>query len=475
MPASLLIAAPDSTTRMRQAADLVIDPAAGDPATQINALTKGRRGVCDWAAGTYPARSAVLRRTALEHRGEGAASRVVAAPGFSGDRLFGTEPAAHYTLVAGFHLDCNRLAKYAAYSDSGKPDAALPATSPDSWHRHGDLVVTGPTGPAFGSQSGTDGTREGWFENILIIGAAFEWGGSDVWIDNLEVRNNPTPVLISGGNARAGMGGIKVFYAGASAAMRIASSRFIASLVEIQDAAATSLQIDGADCNIAQLRIDTGGRLAAGDALVLNAARPVLPNVQIIDRGANAGSPRMRHGVAVQSAAGGLVDAIIGPGLTGQPYTGNPATLKTMASLRVNGRRIVGDQAAPPTIDALEQRVADLDAFVRTTDLAVIERIDAVVRRLAEIEPLLANADQALAVADEARSTAATAATTATTASTAIDALDRRFAAIEQHDQAATATLPALDAAIAKIGGNAPFMRLAMEQARGTIAKSVGA
>jgi hypothetical protein len=35
MPASLLIAAPDSTTRMRQAADLVIDPAAGDPAIPV--------------------------------------------------------------------------------------------------------------------------------------------------------------------------------------------------------------------------------------------------------------------------------------------------------------------------------------------------------------------------------------------------------------------------------------------------------
>ena len=461
MPASLLVAAPDSTTRMRQAADLVVDPAAGDPAAQINALTKGRRGVCDWAAGTYPVRSQVLRRTALEHVGEGAASRVVATGPFTGDRVFGTEAAAHYTIVRGFHIDCARVAKYAAYSDSGKPDAALPQTSPDAWHRHDHLVVTGATGPAFGSQSGTEGTREGWFRNVLIIGSGFEWGGSDVWIDNLEVRNNPTPVTISGGNARAGASGIKVFYAEASVAFRVSSSRFIGVLVEVQDAAAQSVVIDGADCNIAQLRVDTGGRRSLADAVTLNGARPML-TVQVIDRGANAGAPGTRHGVVVNAASGGVVDALVGPGLSGQAYAGSGVS--AMASLRVNGKRVVGDQAEPPSLGAVTQSVAELQAAVA-----------ALAGRVATIEGGAVNTQTSLAALDDAITALDAAVGSLDAVPAAIAALATRVAVLEQRAAAAAATLPALDAAVAAIKANAPQMRIAMEHASRTLRAGYGA
>ena len=482
MPASLLVAAPDSTTRMRQAADLVIDPAAGDPAQQINTLTKGKRGVCDWAGGTYPVKSLVLRRTALEHLGEGAATRVHAAPGFVGDRLFGTEPAAHYTLLSGFHLDGARLARYAAYSDAGKPDAALPPTSPDSWHRHEHLVISGFTGPAFGSESGTAGTREGWFQDILIIGSAFEWSGSDVWIDNLEVRNNPTPVLISGGNARTGMGGIKVFYS-TGVAFKVASSRFIAGVVELQDAGTHGIDIAGADCHIGVLRIDSAGRSTPnGDAVLLNGPRAVLPSVQIIDRGAN--TTRTRNGlVASAAAAGSVVNAVVGPGLTGAAYTG---AYTGLAGLRVNGRTVVGDTAggatpidlAPLTsrVAALETSGANVDTSLRAVDAAIAEldnRADALEVRETDIANQLGAHISWAALRNTDLAALQTALADRLDAD--IAALAARLDALEQHATSAAATLATLDAAIAKIGGNAPYMRLAMEQARATIAKSVGA
>lgn len=484
MPASLLIAAPDSTTRMRQAADLVIDPAAGDPAQQINTFTKGRRGVCDWAGGTYPVKSLVLRRTALEHRGEGAASRVLAAAGFSGDRLFGVEPAAHYTLLSGFHLDGARLATYAAYSDAGKPDAALPPTSPDSWHRHEHLVISGLTGPAFGSESGTAGTREGWFQDILIIGSAFEWSGSDVWIDNLEVRNNPTPVLISGGNARTGMGGIKVFYS-TGVAFKVASSRFIAGVVELQDAGTHGIDISGADCHIGVLRIDSAGRSTPnGDAVLLNGPRAVLPSVQIIDRGAN--TTRTRNGlVASAAAAGSVVNAVVGPGLTGAAYTG---TYTALAGLRVNGRTVVGDAAtsgpavdlAPLTarVDTLEAASANTDTSLVAVDAAIADldsRTDALEVRASDLTAHATEAVQRFAAIDS--TLAADAADLGALRARADLAADHaaRLARLEQREQDVAAMLSTLDQAIAAVSTQAPKARDALRVVRGILAKHVGA
>lgn len=467
---SLVVAAPDSSAKDRARADVVCSTSTPADA-QINAATANAKGRVEVCAGTYTVAAPLERRTGLEWVGEGEDTCVTAGPSWSGaPGVFSTAPGAHYTRIAHMRIDGAGRAKHAAYADSGKPDNAPPPTSPDAWHRHDHLIVHGCTGSAFASLSGTDGIREGWVVNTLVLGD-FAWSGSDLYVDGLEVRNNKQPVVLGGGNTRAGV--VKVFYSDSPVSVRVSSSRFVAALLEVQDAGYHGVEVASADCLVGALRIDSAGRSTPnGDALLLtSAAGATLPAVQIIDRGANV--TRTRNGVVATSAKGAVVDATIGAGLTGATYTG--AGLAAMGRLAVNGRTVVGDAAtggqpvdlAPLTsrVAALEAAGANVDTSLRAVDAAIAEldnRADALAVRLTDAE-------------NQARADREWAALRHTDHAAAAAALAARLDALEQHATSAAATLAALDAAIAKIGGNAPYMRLAMEQARATIAKSVGA
>lgn len=334
MPASYLIAAPDSTTAMRQAANLVVDPAKGDPAAQVNALLAAA-GMCRvaWAAGTYGLLSGVVRRTAQEHEGEGDATRVQAKTGFAGPGLFTTATGAHRTALRGFWLDCaGRTA--AAHAATGKPDASGPPTSPDSWHRHADLLVTKPLTDAFTSTTGTEYTREGSFVDVLVIGGGFAWSGSDVTIDRVELRDSARPFKVAGGNCRIGM--LKVFFSGASApAITIDSSRCTAAVIEAQDAGADGVVLNGQDVLIGCLRVDTPGRLTGGDALVVNAARVHVAAASLIDRG--VGALRPRTPIVLKSAKDCVIDATVSSGYTAGPVTGS---MTGIGRVTVNGKAV---------------------------------------------------------------------------------------------------------------------------------------
>lgn len=459
MPASLLVAAPDSALKIRQAADVVLSSSTPHDA-QLNAAAIAAHGTIGLAAGTYKPAAPLVRLSGLEWVGEGEDTCITPHASWNGaPGLFSTAPAAHYTRIAHMRIDAAGRAASAAYAASGKPDAAPPPTSPDSWHRHDHLIVHGHTGSAFASTSGTEYTREGWIVNCLVIGD-LAWSGSDLYVDGLEIRNARNPVVLGGGNLRGGV--VKVFYSDAPVAVRISSSRLVLGVLEVQDAGYHGLDVASADCLIAALRIDSAGRSGPnGDALLLNASGALLPAVQILDRGANAPN-RTRNGVVANAAGGCVIDAQIGNGLSGAAYTG-PA-INAMSGLRINGRQIVpASTTVSANLTALVNRIAALEmagANLDTSISAIDESIAAIEARCADAEERLAVAEPLLAAAARAEELAA---------------LALRVAALEQHDQAAAATLPTLDAAIAKIGGNAPYMRLAMEQARGTIAKSVGA
>lgn len=368
MTASTLIAAPDSTSGMRAAAGIanVVDSAKGDVAAQINAITISAKGKVCFAAGTYSGLSPILRRTGLEYEGEGEDTCIEARSGHVGTYLFFTPAGAHWTSIKGMRLEGRKRVENAVYCASGKPDAADPATSPDSWHRHSDLFVAGTNGPAFASTSGTDGTREGYFKDILVIGGGFDWSGSDVYIDNVELRNSPTPLKISGGSARIGT--IKVFYS-TGVGVQIASSRVMAGAIEVQDAGTHGIDIASVDAVISMLKVDSCGRLAAGDGVLVNGQRATLPNVVVIDRGANA--LRVRHGVVINQPSGLTLHAVVGSNISGSKWTGGTTGAY---SIRVNGQWIVGGASggtsAPPVdltpvtdrLAALEQRASALEA-----------------------------------------------------------------------------------------------------------------
>lgn len=428
---TLLVAAPDSTAKARAAADVVLGSAPAD--TLINTATTTATGRVELAAGTYKLAAPLVRRTGVEFVGEGEDTCVAAGSSWNGaPGIFSTAPGAHYTRVAHMRIDGAGRAQSAAYADSGKPDSAAPPTSPDSWHRHDHLIVHGCTGSAFASLSGTDGIREGWIVNCLVLGD-FAWNGSDLYVDGFEVRNNRSPVVLGGGNTRAGV--VKVFYSESSVAVRVSSSRLIASLIEVQDAANHGLDVASADCLIGALRIDSAGRSTPnGDALLINASGAMLPAVQIIDRGANA--YRTRNGIVANAAGGAIIDAQVGAGITGATYTG-PA-INAMAGLRVNGRQIVPAQTAVSAdLTALVARIAALEAAGANTDTS-----------LRAVDAAIADLDNR------------------------VDALDALIAA---RATAAANTLPALDAAIAQIASTAPKSRIALGYARDAIAKSVGA
>ncbi len=303
----------------------------------------------------------------------------------------------------------------------------------------------------------------------LCVLGDFAWNGSDLYVDGLEIRNNRNPVVLGGGNTRCGT--VKVFYSESSVAVRVSSSRLIASLIEVQDAANHGIDIASADCLIGALRIDSAGRSTPnGDALLLNAGGAMLPAVQIIDRGAN--SYRTRNGIVANAASGAVIDAQVGAGLTGATYTGPAVT--AMAGLRVNGRQIVPAQTAVSAdltalvarIAALEAAGVNVDTSLRAIDAAISDldnRADALDVRQSDTQnqlgahaswAMLRHADHAAAYADAAA----------------------RLAALEQHDQAAAATLPALDAVIATVNAkSAPNSLAAFREMRATIAKTVGA
>ena len=465
---TLLVAAPDSAASVKAAADVVCSSGTAADA-QINAATATTRGRVEFAAGTYTLAAPLVRRTGVEMVGEGEDTCIVAGSSWGGaPGVFSTAAAAHYTRVAHMRIDGAGRAKHAAYADSGKPDSAAPPTSPDAWHRHDHLIVHGCTASAFGSLSGTDGIREGWVVNVLVLGD-FAWSGSDLYVDGLEVRNNKSPVVLGGGNTRCGV--VKVFYSESSVAVRVSSSRLVASLVEVQDAATHGIDIASSDCLIGTLRIDSAGRSTPnGDALLLNASGAMLPAVQIIDRGANA--YRTRNGIVANAASGAVVDAQIGAGLTGATYTG--AGINAMSGLRVNGRQIVPATtgvsadltALVARIAALEAAGVNVDTSLRAIDAAISDldnRADALDVRVTDTQnqlgahtswAMLRHADHAAAYADAAA----------------------RLAALEQHDQAAAATLPALDAVIATVNAKtAPNSLAAFREIRATIAKTVGA
>lgn len=430
---SLVVAAPDSSAKDRARADVVCSTSTPADA-QINAATANAKGRVEVCAGTYTVAAPLERRTGLEWVGEGEDTCVTAGPSWSGaPGVFSTAPGAHYTRIAHMRIDGAGRAKHAAYADSGKPDNAPPPTSPDAWHRHDHLIVHGCTGSAFASLSGTDGIREGWVVNTLVLGD-FAWSGSDLYVDGLEVRNNKQPVVLGGGNTRAGV--VKVFYSDSPVSVRVSSSRFVAALLEVQDAGYHGVEVASADCLVGALRIDSAGRSTPnGDALLLtSAAGATLPAVQIIDRGAN--TYRTRNGIVANAAGGAIIDAQVGNGLTGASYTG-PA-INAMAGLRVNGRQIV-----PATTGVS----ADLTALVS---------------RIAALETAGANTDTSLRAVDAAISDL----------DNRVDALDALIAA---RATAAAGTLPALDAAIAQIASTAPKTRIALGYARDAIAKSAGA
>ena len=275
MPASLLVAAPDSTTRMRQAADLVVDPAAGDPAAQINALTAAKRLPADLADGTYATRSPLLHRTAAGFRGDGASVVLRPASGFVGEAAIIDEEGAHLGELAGFRIECASRCAGVAFR-AGGPYSGEPNTSPDSHHRIRGVDVFYPKGGVgITSGPGTDGIRGGSIVDCLIVKGALVWQGSDVWIDDVTCRDSPIPAEVGGGSSRVGT--LKAFYSTGPAAVRLSGSRTDATLIHAQDAGTDGLVVAAADVTVRHFTGDSCGRLAPGDGLVIAAppaARP---------------------------------------------------------------------------------------------------------------------------------------------------------------------------------------------------------
>lgn len=442
MHASLLVAAPDSTTRMRQAADLVVDPAAGDPAAQINQLTAAKRLPADLADGTYATRSPLVHRTAAGFRGDGASVVVRPASGFVGEAAIVDEEGAHLGELAGFRIECGARCAGVAFR-AGGPYSGEPNTSPDSHHRIRGVDVFYPKGGVgITSGPGTDGIRGGSIVDCLIVKGAIVWQGSDVWVDDVTCRDSPIPAEIGGGSSRVGT--LKAFYSTGPAAVRLSGSRTDATLIHAQDAGRDGLVVAAADVTVRHFTGDSCGRLSPGDGLVIAAPRAVV-SARLVDRGQTPTSP-MRNGARLDSAAGAVLDLYVS-GVSGVPVAG---ATSSVASLRVNGVwRIGGPTGGGGAVDLapLEQRIAELGALVA----GLTGRVDGVAGQV-----------DALAEADDA-------------VVQSIAALAAARDAAEQRRAAAAATLADLDTQIAKISANAPQMRVAMEHAARTLRAALGA
>lgn len=485
MPASLLIAAPDSTTRMRQAADLVVDPARADPAVEINALTAAKRLPADLADGSYATRSPLVHRTAAGFRGDGASVAIRPASGFVGEAAVVDEEGAHLGVLEGFRIECaNRCAGIAFRA--GGPYSGEPNTSPDSNHRVSGVDVFYPLGGVgMVSGPGTDGIRGDSIVGCLIVKGAIVWQGSDVWIDNVVCRDSPIPAEIGGGSSRVGT--LKAYYAGGKTtptlAVRITGTGTVCELVEAQDAGGDGLRIEAADVTVRHFTGDSCGRLGPGDGLVLAGPRAHV-FARLRERGQTPTSP-MRNGIRIETTAkGSVVDAMVSGAISGSAWVGRATDT---AALRVNGVWWNGGPTGTPvdltdilarlatleagavntatSLTAIDSSIANLGGQIDGVSAGASLRLDALDRSVSAAEVALSADGTRLdslgeAIADQAAAHANLAA---------------RVTTLEQHDAAAAATLPTLDAAIAAIKANAPQMRIAMEQASKTLKAGYGA